>query len=187
MKRLTAIAALAASIAAAALPAQAQGISGEVVKIAVLSDMSGPYADLAGQEDVLVGLSHRAVGGGDHEDRAVHLSGTGDHVLDVVGVAGAVNVRVVALLGLVLDVSDGDGDTALTLLGGLVDLVERLERVPLGVLQGQHLRDRRGERGLAVVDVSDGADVAVRLSPLELGLCHWGSFWIAATLYRGAY
>ena len=49
MKRLTAIAALAASIAAAALPAQAQGISGEVVKIAVLSDMSGPYADTAGR------------------------------------------------------------------------------------------------------------------------------------------
>ena len=52
MKRLTAIAALAASIAAAALPAQAQGISGEVVKIAVLSDMSGPYADTAGRGSV---------------------------------------------------------------------------------------------------------------------------------------
>ena len=26
------------------------------------------HADLAGQEDVLTGLGHRAVGGGDHED-----------------------------------------------------------------------------------------------------------------------
>jgi hypothetical protein len=76
-------------------------------------------ADLAGQEDVLLRLRHRAVGGGDHEDRAVHLGGTGDHVLDVVGVAGAVDVRVVALLGLVLDVRDVDGDTALRSSGAL--------------------------------------------------------------------
>jgi hypothetical protein len=78
---------------------------------------------------VLLGLRHRAVGGGDHEDRAVHLSGAGDHVLDVVGVTGAVDVRVVTLLGLVLDVRDRDRDAALTLLGRLVDLVERRERV----------------------------------------------------------
>ena len=43
-------------------------------------------ADLAGQEDVLLRLRHRAVGGRDHEDRAVHLRRTGDHVLHVVGV-----------------------------------------------------------------------------------------------------
>ncbi len=78
---------------------------------------------------MLAGLGHRAVGGGDHEDRAVHLGRTGDHVLDVVSVAGAVNVRVVALLGLVLDVRDGDRDTALLLLGSLVDLVERASRL----------------------------------------------------------
>ena len=81
-------------------------------------------ADLAGQEDVLAGLRHRAVGGGDHEDRAIHLGGTGDHVLDVVRVTGGVDVGVVTLVGLVLHVGDVDGDTALTLLGRLVDLVE---------------------------------------------------------------
>jgi hypothetical protein len=36
-----------------------------------------------------------------------------------------------------------------------------------GVLVVQHLGDRRGERGLAVVDVTDRADVDVRLGPLE--------------------
>jgi hypothetical protein len=80
------------------------------------------------------GLRHRAVGGGDHEDRAVHLGRAGDHVLDVVGVAGAVDVRVVARLGLVLDVRDRDRDAALPLLGRLVDLVERRERVHVGYL-----------------------------------------------------
>ena len=56
------------------------------------------HADLAGQQDVLAGLRHRAVGGRHHQDGAVHLGGAGDHVLHVVGVAGAVDVRVVALL-----------------------------------------------------------------------------------------
>ena len=70
-------------------------------------------ADLTGEQDVLAGLGHGAVGGGDDEDRAVHLSGTGDHVLDVVGVAGAVDVSVVALVGLVLDVGGVNGDAAL--------------------------------------------------------------------------
>src|SRR2546429_7337367 len=36
---------------------------------------------------------HGAVSGRAHQDGAVHLSSAGDHVLDVVGVAGAVNVR----------------------------------------------------------------------------------------------
>ena len=95
----------------------------------------------------------------------------------VVRVAGAVHVRIVARLGLVLDVRDRDRDAALALLGSLVDLVERRERIHVRVLVVQHLGDRRGQSGLAVVDVPDGADVAVRLGPLELGLCHLGSFW----------
>ena len=70
----------------------------------VQEDHDRGHADLAGEQDVLAGLRHRAVGGGNDEDGAVHLGGTGDHVLDVVGVAGAVDVSVVALLGLVFDV-----------------------------------------------------------------------------------
>ena len=60
----------------------------------------------------------------DHEDRAVHLGGAGDHVLDVVGVTGAVDVRVVALRRLVLLVRDGDRDTALFFFGRVVDVVD---------------------------------------------------------------
>ena len=102
---------------------------------------------------------------------------TREHILLArqVGVPGAVDVRVVALLGLVLDVRDRDRDAPLALLGGLVDLVEGLGvRVERRVLVVQGLRDRRGERGLAVVDVTDGADVDVRLGPLELRLRHCG-------------
>ena len=72
-----------------------------------------------------------AVGRGDHEDGAVHLGGTGDHVLDVVGVARSVDVRVVAVRRLVLGVGERDGDTARLLFRRLVDLVDALRRVAL--------------------------------------------------------
>src|SRR5687767_12346739 len=141
-------------------------------------------ADLAGQEHVLLGLRHRAVGRGDHQGRAVHLRGTGDHVLDVVGVPGAVDVRVVTVLRLVLDVRDRDRDAASLLLGRLVDLVERGRLVEVRVLVVQDLGDRRGQRRLPVVDVPDGADVDVRLGPLELGLGHWVPLLVVTQVVR---
>ena len=81
---------------------------------------------LPGQQDVFAGLGHRPVGGGDHQNRTVHLGGAGDHVLDVVGVAGAVDVGVVAVLGFVLDVGDCDGDAASHFLGALLLVFERV-------------------------------------------------------------
>src|SRR5581483_3174267 len=106
------------------------------------------------------------------------LGGARDHVLDVVGVTRAVDVRVVAVGRLVLDVRGVDRDAALPLLGRLVDLVEG-DRLAAARLS-EHLRDRRRQRGLAVVDVTDRADVDVRLAAIELLLGHW---WLPALLY----
>ena len=50
---------------------------------------------LTSEQDVLTGLGHRTIGSSHYEDGTVHLSGTGNHVLDVVGVPGAVHVSVV--------------------------------------------------------------------------------------------
>jgi len=77
--------------------------------------------DLAGEEQMLTGLGHLAVRGGDDDDGAVHVGGAGDHVLDVIGMAGTVDVGVVAVLGRVLDVCCRDGDTAFPLFRSLVD------------------------------------------------------------------
>ena len=111
--------------------------------------------------------------GGDDEDSAVHLGSAGDHVLDVVGVAGAVDVGIVALFRLVLDVGDGDGDAALTLFGSLVDLIECGEVGFAALGLGEDLGDGGGKRGLAVVNVADGTDVYVRLRTIELLLGHY--------------
>jgi hypothetical protein len=128
------------------------------------------HADLTGEQDVLTGLRHRAVRGGHHEDRAVHLGGAGDHVLDVVSMPGAIDVRVVALVALVLHVSGIDRDAAFFFFRSSVDLV-----VLTGLSESlfrENSRDGRRESGLAVINVADGADVHVRFGAFELGLGH---------------
>ena len=73
---------------------------------------------------MLAGLSHRTIGSSDYQDSAVHLCSTGNHVLYVVSVTRAVYVSVVALPGLILNVSYRNGNTTLTLFGSLVDVLE---------------------------------------------------------------
>ena len=132
------------------------------------------HADLARQQDVLARLRHRAVGRRHDEDRAVHLRRAGDHVLDVVRVARAIDVRIVTILRLVLDVRRVDRDPARLFFRRVVDLV-----VGLGFaakLLAQHQRQRCRQRGLAVIDVTDRPDVHVRLGPFKFALSHICSF-----------
>ena len=119
---------------------------------------------------MLVGLGHRTVRCGNHQNRTVHLSGTRYHVLHIVGVSRAVYVRIVAVGGLVLHVRGVDRDTALLLLGGVVDRVERTEFRQ--TLLGQNGRDSCGKGGLTVVNVTDGTDVHMRFGTVEFFFCH---------------
>src|SRR6201999_1660587 len=75
-----------------------------------------------------------------------------------------------AVLGLILDVGGRDRDAASLLFRRLVDLVVRRERCTAGF--GQDLGDRCRQRGLAMVDVTDGADVAVRFITFKLCFGH---------------
>src|ERR1019366_2763818 len=93
-----------------------------------------------------------------HHDGAVHLRRARDHVLDVVGVTRAIHVRVVPLGGLVLHVRHRDGDPARLLFRRVVDRIEAPELV-LRIVLAQHLRDRRCQRRLAGLDVSDRSDI----------------------------
>src|SRR5262249_3355812 len=81
------------------------------------------HTHLAGQQYVFAGLRHGAVGGRYYQDSAIDLGGTGDHVLDVVGVTRHIDVCVVALVALVFLVRGGDGNTAGALFGCVVNLV----------------------------------------------------------------
>ena len=142
----------------------------------VQEDHDRRHAHLTGEQDVLTRLGHRAVGGRHHEDRAVHLRSTRDHVFDVVGVTRAVDVGVVALGRRILDVAGGDGQDlgrippplALRRLGHLV--VGDVGRAP--ALVGRDLGQRRRQGGLAMVHVADGADIHVGLGAIEFGFGH---------------
>jgi hypothetical protein len=129
------------------------------------------HAHLAGQQNVFAGLGHGAVSGRAHQNRAVHLSRAGDHVLHIVSVSGAVHVGVVAVRRLVFHVGRVDGDAARLLFRRCVNLV-----VGLGLttkLSRQNRRDRRRQRRLAMVNVANRAHVHVRFGPLKLAFCHF--------------
>ena len=127
------------------------------------------YSDLASEKNVLASLWHWSVCCRDNEDGSVHLGGTGDHVFHVVGVSWTVDVRIVALRGLVLNVRSVDGDTALALLRSVVDICVSLLLAFRREIHGKGCSQCR----LTVVDVTDGTDVNVRLRAIKLLLvCH---------------
>ena len=116
-------------------------------------------------------LRHRPVGRRHHQDRAIHLRRPGDHVLDVVGMPWAIDMRVMPVGGLVLHMRHRNRNPALALFGSIIDRIKRA-KLHLGVVLRQHLGNRRRQRRLAVIDVPDRPDIHVRLAALEFFLRH---------------
>lgn len=77
--------------------------------------------DLAGEQQVLTGLGHLTVRSSNDDDGTVHVCRTCNHVLDVIGVTRAVDVGIMPVIGRVLDVCCGNGDTTLSLFRSFVD------------------------------------------------------------------
>ena len=82
---------------------------------------------------MLLGLRHRTIGRRNHQNAAIHLRRAGDHVLDVVGVARAIDVRIVPVLGLVLDVRGRDRDAALPLFRSVINRVKAERNLMFGL------------------------------------------------------
>ena len=120
---------------------------------------------------MLTGLGHGAVRRGHDQNGTVHLRRTGNHVLDVVGVAGTVNVGVVTGRRLVFHVRRVDGDATGLLFRRRVNVGVVLRRTTK--LLRQDRRDRRRQRGLTMVHVPNRAHVHVRLRTLKFFLGHF--------------
>ena len=145
---------------------------GIVDRIALVQrDHDVRHTDLARQQHVLARLRHGTVGRRHHQNRAIHLRRARDHVLDVVGVARAIHVRVVPVRRLVLDVRRRDRDAARLLFRRVINRVERPEH-NLRIVLLQHLGDRRRQRRLAVIDVTNRPYVAVRLIAIKFFFRH---------------
>ena len=128
------------------------------------------YVHLASQQHVLVGLTHRTVGCGNNQNRTVHLCGTGNHVLHIVGVTRAVNVCIVTICSLVLNVRSVDRNTTLFLLGSVVDRIERTKLRK--AFFSQNGGDRCSKSRLTVINVTDSTDVHMRFGTVEFFFCH---------------
>ena len=99
--------------------------------------------DLSGKQQMLSGLGHLTIGSSNDNDSTVHVGGTSNHVLDVIGVTRAVDVGVMSVVGRVLNVSSGNGDTTLSLLRSLVNgtILEEVGKALLGLSLGDGSRE----------------------------------------------
>ena len=127
-------------------------------------------AYLTGEQDVLTGLWHRTVCSRNNEDSAVHLSSTGDHVLNVVSMSWAVNVSVVSFCSLVLNVRSVDGDTTFSLFWSFIDVSVVFEFSL--TFEGQSFGDSSSQSSFTVVNVTDGTNVNMWLVSFEFSFCH---------------
>src|SRR5690554_1070487 len=128
-------------------------------------------ANLAGQQNVFAGLRHWAVSCRTNQNRTVHLRRTRDHVLNIIRVARAVYVGVVASRRIILNVRGRYGYTTRTLFRGVIDLVKRtaLASAPYFVT---YTSKGGGQSGFTMVNVTNGAHVQVRLTTLKFRLRH---------------
>ena len=107
--------------------------------------------NLTGKKDVLTGLRHRAISSGNYEDGTIHLCSTGDHVLDIVGVSGAVNMSIVTVCSLILNVCGVNRDTTSFFFRGFVDCVICLVLCP--TFKAEVLGDGSSQSGFTMVDI----------------------------------
>ena len=125
---------------------------------------------LTSQQDVFTCLGHRTIGSSYYQDSTIHLSSTGNHVLNIVGVTRAVYVSIVTGFGLVFNVSGIDGNTTFFFFRSVID---RIERFYFGqTLLSENGCDSGGQGGLAVVNVTDGTNVYVGFGTHKSFFCH---------------
>jgi hypothetical protein len=115
-------------------------------------------------------LRHRAVRRRHNQDRPIHLRRACDHVLHIIRVTRAIHMRVMTVRRLVFNMGRINRDPTLPFFGSLVD--RRIILKLSSALCRQNLRDRRRQCRLAMINVADRANVAVRLIPLKLYLRH---------------
>ena len=86
--------------------------------------------------------------------------------------AGAVNVCVMSLFGLILNVSGRDGDTTFSLFGSLIDILECYSFTGTQSLM-QGLGDSCGQGSLTMVNMADGTNVTMGFGSLKLNFSHF--------------
>jgi hypothetical protein len=117
--------------------------------------------NLSREQNVLASLRHRTIRRGHDENAAIHLRRPGDHILHVISVTRAIDVRIVTRIRLILNVGRRNRDTPRLFFRRLINLIKRDLLRPADFRHDP--RDRRRQRRLSVIDVPDRPHVQVRL------------------------
>ena len=119
---------------------------------------------------MLTGLRHGAVGGSHNEDGTIHLGSTGDHVLNIVSVARAVDVGIVTFRGLIFHVGCCNGDATFFFFRSVIDLI--VGNKFAAFFQAGNLCDGCCKRGFPMVDVTNGTNIHVWFCTFIFRFCH---------------
>ena len=87
-------------------------------------------------------------------------------------------MRIVTLLGLILQVRNVNGNASLLLFWGRIDLIDRFLR-HIHALQLQYMQNGRRKSSLSMIYVADGTDVDMGFCPFKFS-CHRFSFLLLA-------
>ncbi len=120
---------------------------------------------------MLPSLRSRTIRRRHHQNRPIHLGRPRNHVLDVIGMTRHIDMGIVPQRRLILDMGNLNRDPPLPLLRSLINLIKRRKRITRHPLR-QHLRNRRRQRRLPMINMTHRPHIHMRLRPRKLRLTH---------------
>ncbi len=104
------------------------------------------------------GLRHRAVRSRDNQHGSIHLGGAGNHIFNVVGMAGAIDPGVVPFLRFKLNVTDINCQASGSFFGSRVQVINSFCR-SLKTSQLRYFENGCRDCGFPMGNVADGTNV----------------------------
>src|SRR4030043_1673099 len=116
-------------------------------------------------------LRHWSIRSANHQYCAIHLSRTGNHILNIVGMPRTIHVSIVPFRSLILNMGDSDCQAAGFLFRCIIDGIEGTKlSIPL---LGQAQSDSRCQSRLTVVNMTYGSHIQMWFCTLKDFLCHF--------------
>ncbi len=139
----------------------------------VQSNNNRRHPNLTSQQHMLPRLRHRTIRSRHHKNRPINLRRTRNHILDVISMTRHIHMRIMPIRRLILNMRHINRDPTLPLLRSLINILKRRRLRTRNPLR-QHLRNRRSQRRLPMINMTHGPHIHMRLITLKLLLSHSG-------------
>ena len=129
------------------------------------------HPHLPRQQHMLPRLRHRPIIRPHHQHRPIHLRRPRNHVLNVISMPRHIHMRIMTSIRLILHMRNRNRNPPLLLLRSLINLIKR--RIHhLRIPRRQHLRNRRRQRRLPMINMTHRPHIHMRLRTLKPLLTH---------------